>query len=122
MWGCLLYASNEPGEAVFPARLSRYGKRLEVETGFSHLQTLGENQTQLTPGRAGALAFPGNLRVAVNSVTHDDAGQMLVALQLFRDDKELLLTQAKLSHGSPLFIRGPAWRQGELIIAVIFDL
>jgi hypothetical protein len=119
VWGCLLYASNSPAPVQTPGRLNRYDKKLEQETGFSSLQTLGENQAQFTGGRNGVLIFPGDLRVNVTSISRDADGKILVGLELFRGEKQLLLTQAKLNQGSPLFIRGPAWRQGELIIAVV---
>jgi hypothetical protein len=119
VWGCLLYASNSPATVQTPGRLNRYDKKLEQETGFSSLQTLGENQAQFTAGRNGVLTFPGDLRVTVTSLSRGPDGKIIVGLELFRGDKQLLLTQAKLNQGSPLFIRGPAWRQGELIIAVV---
>ena len=119
VWGCLLYASNSPAPVQTPGRLNRYDKKLEQETGFSSLQTLGENQAQFTGGHSGILTFPGDLRVTVTSISRDADGKILVGLELFRGEKQLLLTQAKLNQGSPLFIRGPAWRQGELIIAVV---
>jgi hypothetical protein len=119
VWGCLLYASNSPAPVQTPGRLNRYDKKLEQETGFSSLQTLGENQAQFTVGRSGVLTFPGDLRVTVTSISRGADGKVLVGLELFRGEKQLLLTQAKLNQGSPLFIRGPAWRQGELIIAVV---
>ena len=119
VWGCLLYASNSAAPVQTPGRLNRYDKKLEQETGFSSLQTLGENQAQFTGGRIGILTFPGELRVHVTSISRGPDGKILLGLELFRGDKQLLLTQAKLNQGSPLFIRGPAWRQGELIIAVV---
>ena len=119
LWGCLLYASNNAGPAWTPVRLNAYGKRLEQETGFTSLQTVGESQAQFVPGHGGVLTFPGELRVTVTNISRERDGKLLVGLELFRGDKELLMTQAKLSQGSPLFIRGPAWRQGELIIAVV---
>ena len=119
LWGCLLYASNNASPAGAPVRLSAYGKRLEQETGFTSLQSVGESQAQFVPGRGGVLAFPGDLRVMVTSISREHDGKLLVGLELFRGDKQLLMTQAKLSQGSPLFIRGPAWRQGELIVAVV---
>jgi hypothetical protein len=119
VWGCLLYASNSPAPVQTPGRLNRYDKKLEQETGFSSLQTLGENQTQFAAGRSGVLTFPGDLRITVTSISRGPDGKILVGLELFRGEKQLLLTQAKLNQGSPLFIRGPAWRQGELIIAVV---
>ena len=119
VWGCLLYASHSTAPVQTPVRLSQYDKKLEQETGFSSLQTLGENQAQFSPGRSGILTFPGDLRVAVTSISRSPDGKIVVGLELFRGEKQLLLTQAKLNQGSPLFIRGPAWRQGELIIAVV---
>lgn len=119
VWGCLIYASNSPDPVQTPGRLNRYDKKLEQETGFSSLQTLGEKQAQFTGGRGGVLTFPGDLRVTVTSISRSPDGKILVGLELFRGEKQLLLTQARLNQGSPLFIRGPAWRQGELIIAVV---
>jgi len=119
VWGCLIYASNSTAPVQTPGRLNRYDKKLEQETGFSSLQTLGENQAQFTGGHSGVLTFPGDLRIAVTSISRSPDGKILVGLELFRGEKQLLLTQARLNQGSPLFIRGPAWRQGELIIAVV---
>ena len=119
VWGCLLYASNSPAPVQTPGRLNRFDKKLQQETGFTSLQTLGENQAQFTAGRNGTLTFPADLRVTVTSISRGADGKIVVGLELFRGEKQLLLTQAKLNQGSPLFIRGPAWRQGELIIAVV---
>src|SRR5690242_3206533 len=91
VWGCLLYASNNPGPVQTPVRLNRYDKKLEQETGFTSLQTVGENQAQLTAGHGGVLMFPGDLRVAVMSVSREPDSTLLVGLELFRGDKQLLV-------------------------------
>jgi hypothetical protein len=33
--------------------------------------------------------------------------------------KQVMETQAKVGQGSPLFIRGPNWRDGQIIIVVM---
>jgi len=119
VWGCLLYASNTPSPVQAPDRINPFDKTLEEETGFKSLQRVGENQTAMVAGREGVLTFPGELRVQITNLSQERDGRLLVALQVFRGNKELLLTQARLREGVPLFIRGPAWRQGELIIAVV---
>jgi hypothetical protein len=119
VWGCLLYASNTPSPVQAPDRINPFDKTLEEETGFKSLQRVGENQTAMVAGRDGVLTFPGELRVTITNLSQERDGRLLVALQVYRGNKELLLTQARLREGVPLFIRGPAWRQGELIIAVV---
>lgn len=119
VWGCLLYASNTPTPVQAPDRINPFDKTLEEETGFKSLQRVGENQTAMVAGRDGVLTFPGDLRVTITNLSQERDGRLLVALQVYRGNKELLLTQARLREGVPLFIRGPAWRQGELIIAVV---
>lgn len=119
VWGCLLYASNAPSPVQAPDRINPFDKTLEEETGFKSLERVGENQTAMVAGRDGVLTFPGELRVMITNLSQERDGRLLVALQVYRGTKELLLTQARLRQGVPLFIRGPAWRQGELIIAVV---
>jgi hypothetical protein len=119
IWGCLLYASNSPSPAQAPDRINPFDKTLEEETGFKSLQRVGQNQTVMVAGRDGILTFPGELRVTITNLSQERDGRLLVGLQVYQGNKELLLTQARLREGVPLFIRGPAWRQGELIIAVV---
>jgi hypothetical protein len=41
-----------------------------------------------------------------------------VNIQLFQDNRPILETEAKVSPGSPLFIRGPQHGSGQVIIVL----
>jgi hypothetical protein len=122
-WGCLLYASNdrdtEKAETQVPARLRNYDERLEKLLGYASIQTLGQGETVVEPDKPSSIVFHGNIRVELTGLTRQSGEHFLVVLRLFRKDHQIIETQASVTRGSPLFIRGPLWRSGQLIVAVM---
>lgn len=118
--GWLLYASNDgkPGSEL-PADLSNYYQRLPKAFGYSNLRLLGEGRTTVGPQGQRFLIFTGDLKIMLTNLTREKDGRYLIGLQLFQGEEPVLETQAKMTRGSPLFIRAPAWRQGQLILAVM---
>jgi hypothetical protein len=123
VWGCLLYASNdrgaEKGQAPMPTRLRDYDERLEKLLGYASIQTLGQGETVVEPDRPSSIIFHGNIRVELTGLTRQPGEHFLVVLRLFQKDHQLIETQANVTRGSPLFIRGPLWRSGQLVVAVM---
>jgi hypothetical protein len=123
VWGCLLYASNQrAAEKVsnqIPTRIRGYDERLEKLLGYASLQTLGQGETIVEPNALGSIVFHGNIRVELTGLTRQSGEHFLVGLRLFHGDHQLIETQAKVTRGSPLFIRGPLWRDGQLVVAVM---
>jgi hypothetical protein len=123
VWGCLLYASNDRGsekrETQIPAQLRNYDERLEKLLGYATIQTLGQGETVVEPDKPSSIAFHGNIRVELTGFTRQPGDHFLVVLRLFRKDHQLIETQASVTRGSPLFIRGPLWRSGQLVVAVM---
>jgi hypothetical protein len=123
VWGCLLYASNdhaaEKSEAQIPAQLQNYDERLEKLLGYASIQTLGQGEIVVEPDKPSSIVFHGNIRVELTGLTRQSGEHFLVVLRLFRKDHQLIETQASVTRGSPLFIRGPLWRGGQLIVAVM---
>jgi hypothetical protein len=123
VWGCLLYASNdhaaEKVETQIPARLRNYDERLEKLLGYASIQTLGQGETVVEPDKPTSIVFHGNIRVELTGLTRQPGEHFLVVLRLFLKDHQLIETQASVTRGSPLFIRGPLWRSGQLIVAVM---
>jgi hypothetical protein len=123
VWGCLLYASNERAAektpAQIPARIRNYDERLEKLLGYASIQTLGQGQTRVEPSNSGSIVFHGNIRIELTGLTPQAGDHFLVGLRLFHGDHQLIETQAKVTRGSPLFIRGPLWREGQLVVAVM---
>lgn len=118
--GWLLYASNDgrPGHEL-PADLSVYNQRLPRAFGYSNLRVLGEGRTTVGPKGQRFLIFTGDLKIMVTNLSREKDGRYLIGLELFQGEDPVLETQAKVTRGSPLFIRAPAWRAGQLILAVM---
>jgi hypothetical protein len=123
VWGCLLYASNdrapEKAQTEIPAQLRNYDERLERLLGYESIETLGQGETVVEPDKPSSIVFHGNIRVELTGLTRQSGEHFLVVLRLFRKDHQLIETQASVTRGSPLFIRGPLWRSGQLIVAVM---
>jgi hypothetical protein len=127
VWGCLLYASNDraaekvqtQAQTPIPARIRDYDERLEKLLGYASIQTLGQGETVIEPNRPSSIVFHGNIRVELTGLTRQPGEHFLVVLRLFQNDHQLIETQANVTRGSPLFIRGPLWRSGQLVVAVM---
>ena len=123
VWGCLLYASNdratEKVQTQIPAQIRDYDERLEKLLGYGSIQTLGQGETVVEPNRPSSIVFHGNIRVELTGLTRQPGEHFLVVLRVFQKDRQLIETQANVTRGSPLFIRGPLWRSGQLVVAVM---
>lgn len=119
LWGGLLVGSNEPPPDPQPARLQRYQPRLSRIFGYPYFSLIGQSKRELSAD-AEQWLIPGedfSVRCFVRPGKAD--GIYRVSLQLFRGQKELVQTVARLSRGSPLFIRGPLYGKGQLIIVIM---
>ncbi len=98
-------------------------ERLQKESrlNFSHYRTLGadkqaifrsyENWAQpLKPSDEILVRFEARSQPADETVSLD--------LELWLSKKKILKTDARLQEGRPLFVLGPKWRGGRLIISV----
>jgi len=125
VWGCLLYASNDRAaekvqtQTQIPTRIRDYDERLEKLLGYGSIQTLGQGETVVEPDRPSSIVFHGNIRVELTGLTRQPGEHFLVVLRVFQKDRQLIETQANVTRGSPLFIRGPLWRSGQLVVAVM---
>jgi hypothetical protein len=122
VWGCLLYVSNDRAAekaTQIPARIRDYDERLEKLLGYASIQTLGQGETVVAPDSPSSIVFHGNIRVELTGLTRQPGEHFLVFLRLFQKDHQLIETQANVTRGSPLFIRGPLWRSGQLVVAVM---
>jgi hypothetical protein len=119
LWACLLFASNEKMSRDVPAWLKNYSERLDKLVGYTGVRSLGQNEVTLQAGRPAVINLRGNMRIQLNNWVREGNGRFLVTIKLFRRDRPLIETQARISRGSPLFFRGPVWRNGRLIVAVV---
>ncbi len=117
LWGALLLGTNQPTSETPPAELAPYQKRLSKVFGYAAFQVLGKS-TRAFSDNSEQWLIPGKT-FSVRSVVQPSGDNYQVDLQLFQDKKELVQTEAKLGPDSPLFIRGPLYGKGQLIIVIM---
>jgi hypothetical protein len=102
-----------------PTWLKNYNERLEKLVGYTAVRSLGQNEVTLQTGKPAVISLPGNMRIQLTNWVREGHGRFLVTIRFFRRDHALIETQARISRGSPLFFRGPLWRNGRLVVAVV---
>jgi hypothetical protein len=118
-WGCLIYASNGGQCNCLPDRLNGYDKRMSRAFGYSRFCVIAQRQKALQAQKETGLIFSDDLRVVLVSMSNVSEDQYLISLLVVEGAKPIMETQARVSRDSPLFIRGPDWRDGQIIIVVM---
>lgn len=117
-WGCLLYASNDGKTLELPSRLAGYEPRLRHSLGYSNYRIVAQREIVVENRPDNLLVAAGDIHVLLTSLSLGSDGKYLVGLQLLEGTQQEMETQARVGRGSPLFIRGPDWRDGQIIIVV----
>jgi hypothetical protein len=121
VWGALIYATTDASKLTgspeklpesqqdLPQRLSKaFPTWSNFEVLGQHLQDVfREYESWVVPSR--------ELFLKVDSHGIAEGGGLRLHLQVWRDQQVLVKTDAILSPGTPLFIAGPKWRDGQLL-------
>jgi hypothetical protein len=118
-WGCLLYASNVDKAFELPPRLAHYGVPLRRSLGYSNYRVIAQREIAVEDRADNLLVSAGDIQVVLTNLAAESDGKYLVELLFDQGAKQIMQAQAKVSQGSPLFIRGPDWRDGQIIIVVM---
>jgi hypothetical protein len=118
-WGCLLYASNADNALALPPHLARYDAPLRRSLGYSNYRVIAQREIAIENQAEKLLVSAGALQVLLTSLSSSPDGKYLVGLLFVEANKQVMETQARVARGSPLFIRGPDWRDGQIIIVVL---
>jgi len=119
VWGCLLYASNGGKTFDLPARLSGYDLRLRNGLGFSAYRVIAQRETAVEDRKTNLLVSAGDIQVLLTSLSRAVDGRYLVGILFLEGSDQVMEAHARVAGGSPLFIRGPDWREGQIIIVVM---
>jgi hypothetical protein len=115
-WGCLLYASNSSRALELPPRLDAYEVPLHRSLGYSNYRVIAQREVVLIDQPQNLLVSAGDIQVILTSLSMAPDGKYLVGLLFVEGTEEVMEAQAKVALGSPLFIRGPDWLEGQIII------
>jgi hypothetical protein len=121
VWGCLLYASNSTKAFELPPQLSGYDARLRDGLGYSNYRVIAQRETAIEDQRKNLLVSAGDIQVLLTSLSRASDGKYLVGILFLEGTNQVMETQARVGERSPLFIRGPGWREGQIIIVVMVD-
>lgn len=121
IWSALVVATNAPDPKPAPADLRQFAPRMKKVFGYNQFELVGSASQEVGDQAENWLvptkSFWFGLK-ARRSSSKEAQGGYLLSLQLFQEKRPLVDTEVKLAPGSPLFIRGPQYGNGHLIIVL----
>jgi hypothetical protein len=121
IWSALVVATNAASPKDAPAELREFAPRLKRIFGYNQFDIIGDATVVVDVGTESWLVPSQSFWLGAKArrcLSKEARGGYLLNLQLFHDKRPLVDTEAKLAPGSPLFIRGPQYGKGQLIIVL----
>jgi hypothetical protein len=94
--------------------------RVEDKLGFAHYRMMGSDTCKIFRSYenwAQPLKPSDEILIRFETRSQPKEDSVLLDLELWLSRKKILKTDAPMSSGSPLYVLGPEWRGGRLIIA-----
>lgn len=125
VWGALIFATDTPAAGGStekpPASLADLPQRLGKVFPYKHYEILGQHLQDVFREYESWVVPSKDLFLKVDSKGPAEGGGVNLHLQFWRDQQVLVKTDAILRSGSPLFIGGPKWRNGQLIFVLVLQ-
>ncbi len=118
VWSGLVLATNEDHPKEAPLELRKFKTKLENVFGYNQLELIGQHTESMDDPLEHWLIPSKNFCLRVDAKPLSKIGWPL-RLQIFEDKKLLAHFDANLGPQSPLFIRGPLYAGGQLIIILL---
>jgi hypothetical protein len=115
IWSALVLATKEDSPPAVPAALERFAATIRRIFGYNSLYLLGEKKRDLFSGTEDWLVPSKEFFFRVQSLSRD-ATFYTLRIELYREKNLLLTTETRLAKNAPLYIRGPEWGSGQLIL------
>lgn len=117
IWSALLLATNEQPPRETPRALKDLAPSIKKIFGYNSLYVLGQKKRELQAGSDTWLVPSDAFFFEVAGVSQEPAHYQMW-LNLYRGKELLLSTEARLARGAPLYIRGPQWGAGQLVLVL----
>lgn len=118
IWTALVLATNEKEPAEPPADIAKYAKKLKDIFGYNQYQLLGQRTEPMDSKQEHWLVPSQELFLRAESKL-EKPGSYRLKLEVWEENKQLAQMDAKLKGQNLLFIRGPAYENGQLIIILM---
>jgi hypothetical protein len=123
VWGALIYgtpkAPEEKGEALSPPEFPDLQKRLGKAFPFKHFEILGQHSQVVFREYESWVVPSKDVFLKLDSKGTSIDGSLNLHLQFWQGQQVLVKTDTVLRKGSPLFIGGPKWRDGQIIFVLL---
>ncbi len=116
VWSGLVYASTVANPAPPPLELVSYAPKLQHIFGYNQLQLLGQHCEPMDLPLEHWLLPANEVSLVVN--TRRQGANYLLDLQLFQGGRSAVRTMVLLARQSPIFLKGPLYANGQLIIVL----
>jgi hypothetical protein len=117
IWSGVVLATNETHPAPAPAQLDAYSDKIKNIFGYNQLALIGENSQRMEASYEHWLIPSKDFYLSVRSHTKPGEAYPL-KIALFQNRHRIADFDARLGADSPLFIRGPMYARGQLIIVL----
>lgn len=123
VWGALVYAVTDKSKLTgaaekAPGLIPDLTDRLAKAFPFTDFEILGQHTQDVFREYESWVVPSPELFLKVDSKGPAEGGGLNLHLQFWRQQTVLVKTDTILRTGSPLFIRGPKWRDGQLIFVL----
>jgi hypothetical protein len=124
VWGALVYASSGEGAAPdpnTPPELADLSARLGKVFNYSRFEVIGQH-TQDVFRQYESWVVPSKdlfLKVDSKGPVQGEPDAMNLGVQFWQAENVLVKTDVVLRRGSPLFVGGPKWREGQLLFVLL---
>jgi hypothetical protein len=116
LWSALVIATNQRNPPPPPAALAPYVPVLARTFGYNRFDLIGERLAIPGPNDDRWLVPSTELFLQLQPRPGGDEKRSFYLVRLFQRDRPLFASEVGLADGSPLFIRGPLWGQGQLLL------
>lgn len=123
VWGALVYATTDAAKLTgstekLPSGQKDLFERLGKVFPFTHFEIIGQHMQDVFREYESWVVPSRDLFLKIDSKGPAEVGGMNLHLQVWREQQVLVKTDAVLHPGSPLFISGPKWRDGQLLFVL----
>jgi hypothetical protein len=117
IWSGLILATNDSHPAQAPDRLRKFADKLKSIFGYNQFELIGEYSEKMDGSTERWLIPSKDFYLSVK--THNQpGGHNPATVTLFQSRHKLAEFETHLSPDSPLFIRGPLYARGQLVIVL----
>src|SRR5437867_1147365 len=117
IWSALVLATNEAKPEAPPPELARFAPRLKHVFGYNQFRLIGSH-TEILDDPSEHWLIPSKVFCLKVSEEKRGKGRHLLDIALYQKERTLVTTRAELGDESPLFVRGPQFGEGQLLIVL----